>query len=95
MIKYKPVARNNNIEFLHCTIKTTKDKVHQEAKNQDTIMLQRDMTELSGHLGNMNKELCQSITNYSQLCHKIEAQVKLIDLSHGQTEAIHHYIKAV
>ncbi|KAJ9057919.1 hypothetical protein DSO57_1017920 [Entomophthora muscae] len=95
MIKGMPASSNNKIKFFHLAVKAIKDKVHKEAKNQDTIMLQKDMSELSGQVGDMDKELCQSITNYSQYFHEIEAQVKPIDQGHRQTEAIHHYIKAV
>ncbi|KAJ9056591.1 hypothetical protein DSO57_1031406 [Entomophthora muscae] len=86
---------NSNIEALCCAVKAIKEKVPHSTKNQNIFMIQRDMTELSGHVGPMDKELRQSITGYIQLSHKLMMQGKLLEQSHGHTETFHLYIKVV
>ncbi|KAJ9078016.1 hypothetical protein DSO57_1011063 [Entomophthora muscae] len=73
---------NNNVEALCHAVKAIKEKVHHGTKNQDIVMIQRDMTELSGHVGHMDKEFNQSIKGYSQLSHKIKMQGKLLEQGH-------------
>lgn len=75
--------------MLRCSVRMIEDGVASEGNKEATAIIQQDMEELSKHISEIDKGLCQSLSDCNHFNMKFPKLVKMMDHNHNHTEENH------